>query len=56
MKTGSRPSTVRPLEAVDDLIRNELIARKKAERQTAHLADALSAVTIQRILADSDDS
>ena len=56
MKTGARPATVRPLEAVDDLIRNELIARKQAERETAHLTDALSAVTIQRLTAHSDDS
>ena len=56
MKTGSRPATVRPLEAVDDLIRNELIARKQAESETTHLADALSAVTIQRLTAHSDDS
>lgn len=56
MKTGSRPATVRPLDAVDDLIRNELIARKQAESETTHLTDALSAVTIQRLTALSDDS
>ncbi|CAA6676859.1 MULTISPECIES: peptidylprolyl isomerase [unclassified Lentimonas] len=56
MKTGARPATVRPLEAVNDLIRNELIARKQAERVNAHLADALSAVTIQRLTTRSDDS
>ena len=56
MKTGSRPATVRPLEAVDDLIRSELIARKRAEKESAHLADALSAVTIQRHATHSGDS
>lgn len=56
MKTGSRPAKVRPLEAVDDLIRNELIARNQAERENAHLTDALSAVTIQRLTAQPNDS
>jgi hypothetical protein len=56
MKTGERRETVRPLEAVDDLIRSELLALRQAESDNAHIAEAMGAIDIQRLTEDSDDS